>query len=281
MPKDGFYFDTIDYGGWNPDYQPPKFEDLKRASKGWLIKDELLRYLQGRAHSLRKDTDKALVLGSWGWTGMHYVGRLTEFLCLISTDRAYVRDLFALSTEKAIENLRLLWEAIGANVDAIAVCGLDLGTQRSELVSPEAFKELYLPNYREQFAWIHRNTSWKIFKHCDGSITNLISDFVDAGLDALNPVQTSAAGMDPRWLKKTFGGRLAFWGGGVETQSTLQFGSPEQVRAEVEERIRTFAPGGGYVFCPIHNIQPNTPPENIIAAYETAVRVGQYPITQR
>jgi uroporphyrinogen-III decarboxylase len=102
-----------------------------------------------------------------------------------------------------------------------------------------------------------------------------MGDLVEAGLDALNPVQTSATGMDPRWLKATFGQRLTFWGGGVETQSTLPFGTPDQVRAEVAERVRLFAPGGGFVFCPIHNIQPNTPPENILAAYETARSVGR------
>ena len=99
-----------------------------------------------------------------------------------------------------------------------------------------------------------------------------------AGLDALNPVQTSAAGMDPKWLKETFGDKLAFWGGGVETQSTLPFGTEEEVREEVAERIAIFAPGGGFVFNPVHNIQPNTPPENIIAAYETALGACKYPI---
>jgi uroporphyrinogen-III decarboxylase len=98
----------------------------------------------------------------------------------------------------------------------------------------------------------------------------------DAGLDALNPVQTSAAGMDPRWLKETYGGRLTYWGGGVETQSTLPFGTPEEVSREVAERLKVFGPGGGFVFCPIHNIQADTPPENIVAAYETARELGTY-----
>jgi len=101
---------------------------------------------------------------------------------------------------------------------------------------------------------------------------------VEAGLDALNPVQCSAAGMDPRWLKETFGDRLTFWGGGVDTQKTLPFGTPEQVAAEVEERIRIFAPGGGYVFNPVHNIQQGTPPENIVAAFDAARAAGRYPV---
>ena len=101
---------------------------------------------------------------------------------------------------------------------------------------------------------------------------------MDIGLDALNPVQTSAANMDATWLKAQFGDRLTFWGGGVDTQATLPFGTVEDVRREVKERIRIFAPGGGFVFTPVHNIQCNTPPENVIAAYETALEAGLYPI---
>jgi uroporphyrinogen decarboxylase len=106
----------------------------------------------------------------------------------------------------------------------------------------------------------------------------LLDDLIEAGLDAINPVQISCRGMESNGLKADFGDRLTFWGGGVETQSTLPFGTPEEVRAEVAERIRIFAPGGGFVFNPIHNIQPNTPPENIAAAYEAALEFGQYPI---
>ena len=280
MPKDGFYFDEINYGGWDPDFKPPSIASLRQRLDSWLLDDETLHYLQALARSLRRHTDKALMLGAWGATGMHYVGKLVEFWCLLSEDRAYVRDLFALSTEAAIENLRLLWQAVGENVDVIAVTGLDFGTQRSEWFSPEVFREVYVPPLQEQFTWIHKYTPWKIFEHSCGSIPNLIGDLVDAGLDALNPVQTSAAGMDPAWLKKSFGDRLTFWGGGVETQSTLAFGTPDEVRAEVAERIRIFAPGGGFVFNPVHNIQANTPPENIIAAYETVLAAGRYPISR-
>ena len=280
MPKDGFYFDSIDYGGWNPDFRPPDLARLRANLKGWLLSDETLRYMQDHARALRRSSDKALLLGSWGATGMHYVGRLVEFWCLLAEDPAYVRDLFMLSTEAAIKNLEMMWQAIGRDVDIIAITGLDYGTQRREWFSPEVFREVYVPPLQEQFTWIHKYTPWKIFEHSCGSIPNLIGDLVDAGLDALNPVQTSAAGMDPAWLKKTFGDRLTFWGGGVETQSTLAFGTPAEVRAEVAERLRIFAPGGGFVFNPVHNIQANTPPENIIAAYETVLAAGRYPISR-
>jgi uroporphyrinogen decarboxylase len=109
-------------------------------------------------------------------------------------------------------------------------------------------------------------------------VTRIIPLLIETGLDILNPVQTSAAGMDPAWLKREFGSKVTFWGGGVDTQRTLPFATAEEVEQEVAERIRTFAPGGGFVFNPIHNIQQGTPPENIAAAYDTARKVGRYPI---
>jgi len=178
----------------------------------------------------------------------------------------------------ALSNLEKLWEWVGDNVDLIWITGLDFGSQRCELFSPQTFREIYLPALRAQYQWIHDNTTWFSFEHSCGSIANIVGDMAEAGLDALNPVQTTAAGMDPAWLKQTVGDRLTFWGGGVETQDVLQFGTPDQVCEQVAERVRIFGQGGGFVFCADHNIQPGTPPENIIAAYQTAFEVGQYPI---
>jgi uroporphyrinogen-III decarboxylase len=126
--------------------------------------------------------------------------------------------------------------------------------------------------------WVHQHTSWKTWLHSCGSIPRILPQLVDSGLDILNPVQLSAGGMDPRWLKREFGDRLTFWGGGVDTQRTLPFGTPEEVAEEVRERVRILAPGGGFVFNTIHNVQQDTPPENIVAAYETARKAGVYPI---
>jgi uroporphyrinogen-III decarboxylase len=117
--------------------------------------------------------------------------------------------------------------------------------------------------------WIHANTGWKTFIHSCGSVAKLIPDFIEAGFDILNPVQCSAARMDPAMLKEAFGDQIAFWGGGVDTQRTLPFGTPDEVRAEVRERLRIFSPGGGFVFNTIHNVQPLSPVENVLAIYET------------
>ena len=159
--------------------------------------------------------------------------------------------------------------------------GTDYAGQDRELFSPALFEELCVPHFRAQNAWVHGHTAWKTWFHCCGSIPRLLPLLVDAGVDIINPVQTSAAGMDPQTLKDRFGGKIVFWGGGIDTQRTLPFGSPAQVAEEVRARVRIFGPGGGFVFNPIHNIQQGTPPENIVAAYDAAREAGVYPISAR
>jgi len=123
---------------------------------------------------------------------------------------------------------------------------------------------------------VHEHTSWKTFIHSCGSVYAFIEDFIESGFDILNPVQCSAAQMDPIELKRRFGDRMTFWGGGVNTQQTLPFGTPEEVRSEVQERIQIFGRGGGFVFSSVHNIQPQTPIENVLAMFETIKKYGGY-----
>jgi uroporphyrinogen-III decarboxylase len=143
----------------------------------------------------------------------------------------------------------------------------------------QTFRELYFPYYKQVNDWIHRHTSWRTFKHSCGSVEKFIPSFIEAGFDILNPVQCSAAGMGSEHLKSAFGDRIVFWGGGVDTQKVLPFGTPGEVRAQVLERCRVFARGGGFVFNTIHNVQARTPVENIIAMIN-AVREfsGQPPV---
>jgi uroporphyrinogen-III decarboxylase len=249
---------------------------MRGLIEGAIVSDAELAHMAAEAKRLRDGTDKAVVLNGLPYLGVSYVGTLPDFMALLASDRDYVKELFAISSARALKNLARLWEAMGEDVDVVAVSGLDFGTQRSEWFSAEVFSEVYVPSFREQFQWISEHTTWKSFEHSCGSVARLVGLMSDAGLDALNPVQTSAAGMDPRWLKETYGGRLTYWGGGVETQSTLPFGTPDEVSREVAERLKVFGPGGGFVFCPIHNIQADTPPENIVAAYETARELGTY-----
>jgi hypothetical protein len=275
MPRGGFYFDMPALTESRPDWRPPSLEEARREH---VLGTEELEFMQARAEQLLKTTDKALMLGAWDTTGLPWVGSIPDFLMLMLAEKAYVKDLFAVRTEVAIENLEKLKAHLGDSVDIIGMEGNDFGAQNAELISPELFEELCIPFFREQNAWVHRNTSWKTWYHCCGSITRILPMLIDSGVDVINPVQTSAAGMDPAWLKETFGARVVFWGGGVDTQRTLPFASPDQVAAEVRERMRILAPGGGFVFNPIHNIQQSTPPENIEAAYEAAREAGVYPI---
>ena len=279
MPKDGYYFDDRRITSIDPDFQPPAIESLRNSD--WRrLDDDTLRYLQEKAHTLRRTTDKALKMTNWGQAvlGPPSVGSLTEWLILMLKEPGYVRELMDLGAEIAIDNLKLYWEALGDSIDIIHIDGYDYGTQNHEMFSPALFERFHEPCYAKQCAWIHQHTPWKIAKHCCGSITNMIQPMIHAGIDILNPVQTSAGGMDAQWLKDTFGGRVVFWGGGVDTQRVFSFSSPEQVRSDVAERIRIFGPGGGFVWAAIHNIQYNVSAENIVAAIDAVHEFGQYPI---
>ena len=179
--------------------------------------------------------------------------------------REYVHQIFAYQCDVALRNLATFAELAGDKVDVITICGTDFGTQQSQFCSPATFDELYAPYYRRVNDWVHRHTRWKTFKHSCGAVRPLIDRFIDVGFDILNPVQCSAKDMDPVRLKADFGDRIIFWGGGVDTQRTLPFGTPKEVRAEVTARLRAFSPHGGFVFNTIHNIQARTPVANIIA----------------
>lgn len=177
----------------------------------------------------------------------------------------YIMEIFERQTEIALANFSRLHGVIGDNIDAVYICGTDFGTQESTFCSPEQFDEIWMPFYKKINGWVHENTNWKTFKHSCGAVEPFIPKFIEAGFDILNPVQVSAKGMDPVHLKKTYGDDIVFWGGGIDTQQTLPYGTPEQVRAEVLHLCGNFAKGGGFVFNTVHNIQANVPVENIVA----------------
>lgn len=177
----------------------------------------------------------------------------------------YIKTMFDRQTDIAIENLKKYWAAIGSKVDVVSLCGADFGTQDSQFCSVETFRELWLPYYQKLTGWIHSNTTWKIFKHSCGSVVPLIPSFIDAGFDILNPVQINAKDMDPTMLKREFGKDLVFWGGGIDTQKVLPFGTPQQVREQVRTEVEILGAGGGYVFNTVHDIQANVPVENVVA----------------
>lgn len=180
----------------------------------------------------------------------------------------YLHYIFEKQTDVALENLKIVKDIAGDQVDVAFICGTDFGTQDSSFCSLETFEELYAPYYRKINNWIHQNTPWKTFKHSCGAVEPFMESFIDSGFDIINPVQINAAGMDPLLLKEKYGDRLTFWGGGVDTQKVLPFGTPEEVKAHVLKECEIFAPGGGFVFNTVHNIQANVPLQNVVAMLE-------------
>jgi uroporphyrinogen-III decarboxylase len=172
-------------------------------------------------------------------------------------------------TEIGLKNLELLRQAVGERIQVILMTATDFGAQKGLLVSPEVYRNLFKPFHQRMNEWIHTNTAWKSFIHSCGSVYDILRDFKEAGFDILNPVQLSAAKMDPKRLKEEFGDHFTFWGGGVDTQKTFPFGTPDEVKEEVRRMIEIFSPGGGFVFNAVHNIQPHVPVENMLAMFET------------
>lgn len=288
MPQDGWYFDSI--------IRQPPIDDAHLHVEDNLeefgpITDAELAYLRQEAERLDTETDKA-ILANFGGTAFgdialvpapqlkHPKGIRDVEEWYISTvkRRDYVYQVFERQCEIALENLAHIYGVVGDRVAAAFVTGTDFGMQTGPFISTKAYRALFQPFHKRVNGWIHEHTSWKTFIHSCGSVMALLPDFIEAGFDILNPVQCSAANMGPSELKTKFGSQITFWGGGVDTQKTLPFGTPDEVRDEVLERIRVFGPGGGFVFNTIHNVQPQSPVENVLAMYDVLRTHGRYPI---
>ena len=196
------------------------------------------------------------------------IRQVAEWYMSTLTRQDFIRELFDRQTDTAIKNLEKIYAAVGNKIDIAFICGTDFGTQTSQFCSDETFRYLWMPYYKKVTGWIHEHTTWKTFKHCCGAIVPLMESFIECGFDIINPVQIAAAGMDPKFLKEQYGDRITFWGGGVDTQRTLPYGSPDDVRREVLELCEIFGRDGGFVFNTIHNIQANVPIENVVAMVE-------------
>jgi hypothetical protein len=286
MPKDGWYFDTIIR-------QEPIDEDNLNVEDNLEefgpISDEELEHFGREAERLYADTDKA-IFANFGGTAFGDIALVPtpwlkrpkgirdveEWYISTVARRDYVYNVFERQCEIALKNLDRIYQAVGDRVTAVFVTGTDFGTQRGPFISPQAYRDLYQPFHKRVNDWIHQHTSWKTFNHSCGSVVALIEDFIESGFDILNPVQISAADMDPSQLKARFGDRITFWGGGVDTQHTLPFGTAEEVGQQVRERIEILGPGGGFVFNSIHNVQARVPVENLLALFETLHEYGVY-----
>lgn len=275
MIKVGLYFDSINHPYENVETET----DIDKILVGE-ISDEEVEFLKKEAKRLYSETNYA-ILGSfggnileagesdWGYENffiqMAINPDLVHYYCERITD-AYLRDL------------KKYLDAVGEYIDVIQF-GDDLGTQQNPLISPTMYREIIKPYHKKQYEFVRNNYPHvKVFVHSCGSIYNLIPDLIDAGVEVLNPIQLSARNMDPVKLKKEFGRNLTFWGAGISTQTTATFGSLQDIKKEVESLIKIFAPGGGFVFTQVHNIQANISPEKIMAIYGTANKFRKYPI---
>ncbi len=221
----------------------------------------------GSASVLGRNTALGDISGVPGIDLLHPKGvrDIAEWYMLTASHPDVVHRIFDRVVENGIANLAKINARVGHSIDILFLCGTDFGTQTSTFCSSKTFDSLWKPHYAELCGWVHRNTGWKIFKHSCGASERFFESMIDAGIDIINPVQCSAKGMEPRVLKDKYKGRLVFWGGGVDTQHTLPFGTPEEVRAQVLERCEIFSEGGGFVFDAIHNVQAGTPLANIVA----------------
>ncbi len=271
MPKGGFYFD---YLAKNPGAAHVNVEEYQPHR----LTQEEVDYYGAAAEALHNQTDYAII-AEMGPPEQLFAqmgsGDLAAWFITMATEPEYVHALLDKVSSVWMENLRQFSSAVGDRVHII-VCYDDLGTQQAPMISVKMFRELIMPYYRRAFEWIHQHTRMKVMFHSDGAIYPMIPSLIEMGIDILNPVQTSAAGMEPARLKQEFGDRLVLWGGCCDCQQTLPFATPEEVARAVEANLRILAPGGGYVCAAVHNIQAGVPIENVLALYETA-RLMPYP----
>jgi len=267
MPKDGFFFDAIirqkpiDLDRLNPEDNAEQYQPLTEAQLDGIEEDA--RALDNGEYAVFASLVNTNLIDPKG------VRDVAEWYMLTASHPEIVHKIFDRQVEVGIENLARIHKRLGDDaIDVIFLCGTDFGTQTSSFCSVKTFDSLWKPHYAEVCDWIHKNTTWKTFKHSCGSSERFFESMIDAGIDIINPVQCSAKGMDPRMLKEKYKGRLVFWGGGVDTQRTLPFGTPAEVRAEVLDRCEIFSEGGGFVFNAIHNVQAGTPVENMVAMFE-------------
>jgi hypothetical protein len=280
MPADGLYFDNIMR---QEDLTNHDFDARKDYSDQYSIfSQEDCEYYERTSKKLYDNTEYA-IFGNFFLGGVgdifHIPGAWLEHprgvrnymdWIMVHYDHPdYVREFFDMQAEITLKNLELYRQAIGNRIAAIAVSGTDFGSQNGPFISPDCYRELYKPYHKLFNEWVHKNTNWKVFFHSCGSIVDFLDDFVDSGVDIINPVQFSAKDMELNKLKNEYGNKLVFWGGGVDPQKTLPFGTPEEVEEETKKNVGILSKNGGFVCASVHNIQGPTPVENILAFFRS------------
>lgn len=283
MPKNGHFFDNIIRGNIQYDFDETPNGKADYFDDFGVYTDEQLRAIERNCAYYYNQTEYGLIGGGAlagfgdfatvpGPNNKHPKGirNLQDYIEAHYTFPEYIHEIYDYQLEIALKNAALFLQATGDKLQAMQISGTDFGMQTGPYMTLDSYREFYKPYHKKINDWIHKNTKWKTFYHTCGGITLFLQDFYEAGIDILNPVQCSAAGMDPVMLKEQWGDKFVFWGGGINTQATLPFGTPEEVYAEATERLRIFSPNGGYVYNPIHNIQSQTSAENMLAFFKAA-----------
>jgi uroporphyrinogen decarboxylase len=263
MPSGGYYFDRLEV------YPGGRHAPVEEVNPP-VLSDQLCDHYAASAEALYQNTNFAIVAPMGPPYELFYglgTGGFETWMMALAAEPDYVNALCEKLVDVWLENLKRFTQAVDNRVQILQFND-DFGTQDAPFISTRMFRELIMPHYKRGLDWVHANTDMKVFLHSDGAIAPLIPSIIEMGVDILNPVQTSARGMDARMLKEEFGDRLVFWGGSLDCQKTLPFGRPEEVRREVREHVDALAPGGGFVFAPVHNIQANVPTENVIAMFD-------------
>lgn len=273
MPKDGYYFDGV----YHPLESINTIEELEKHNFYSPIDEDTLNNLHKRAKNLYENTNYALMLNGTGgiyeWAqGLRGWG---QFMMDLAGNPEFAGALLDKLVEANIQRLKQVLPAVEGYVQIVQT-GDDLGIQTGPQLSPKLYREIVKPRHKWLYQYLREHTDAYIFIHTCGSVYEFIPDFIEMGIDILNPVQVSAKNMDTKKLKDEFGKDVTFWGGGCDTQKVLPFGTPSEIKEEVKKRIEGLAPDGGFVFTQVHNIQAGIPPENIMAMYEAVKNFGKY-----
>jgi len=229
------------------------------------------KVLADGARALRARTDRA-ILGLFGGNLLEmgqFLYRIDNFLMLLAGNPDRAHEFLDRVVEIHLANLERFLRLVGPSID-IVLFGDDLGSQRGPQLSPAMYEEFFKPRHARMWRRAKELADVKVMLHCCGGVRPLLPHLIEAGLDAINPVQISCAGMESRGLKADFGRQMTFWGGGCDTHLVLSRGTPEEIREHVREQIAIFGPGGGFVFQQVHNILADVPPENVIAMFDAA-----------
>lgn len=235
-----------------------------------------LNELRKRARSLRENTDKVIMakLPTGIVHTAQFVRGFKEFLTDMIRNPSFAHALLEKITEMWIEAATQIINKVGDLVDIVAWPD-DIGTQDKLMMSPRLYRDFIKPRHEKMVSSVKEKANVAVFYHTDGNVYSVLEDFVEIGIDILNPLQTSANDMSPKKVKDKIGDELTFWGG-IDTHHVLPKKSTEEVKEEVKKKIDILAPGGGYVVASVHNIQPDVPPQNVIAMLEAAREFGCY-----